>query len=135
MSRVRKILATTASLGVLALAAPTLAHPETSSTEEVREIEIIKSDKAGGEHGRHAALAADCAKGRKFESSSEAGDSAKEKRVSKMVICSEPGESDEAWAKTLRDVLARVQGDDDMTAEGKAKIVADLQSEIAKIGK
>ena len=135
MIHTRKILAAGACVSALVFVAPALAHPDHSTKEEVREIKIIKSDKAGGEHDRHAALAADCGKGRKFESSSESGDDAKEKRVSKMVICSDPGESDEAWAKTLRDALTRVQGNDDMPAEGKAKIMADLQSEIAKIGK
>ncbi len=51
------------------------------------------------------------------------------------MICSDLGESDAAWAKTLRDALARVEASDDMPAEGKARIMADLQSEIAKIGK
>lgn len=135
MSTFRLILVAAAGLGALALAAPTLAHPDHSTKEEVREIKIIKTDQAGSDHGRHSAIAADCGKGRKFESSSEAGEGAAEKRVSKMVICSDPGESDEAWAKTLRDALARVQGNDELPADGKAKIMADLQSEIARLGK
>lgn len=132
MNQFRIILAG-AAVTALALAAPTLAHPDHATKEEVREIKIIKSD--GKHEGHRAEFAADCGKGRKFESSSSSGDKAEEKRVSKMVICSDPGESDEAWAKTLRDALARVQGNDDMPADGKAKIMADLNAEIAKIGK
>ena len=134
MNRFRIILAAGAAVSALALAAPTLAHPDHATKEEVREIKIIKTDKAGAAT-HDAGIAANCGKGRKFESSAEAGDGTKEKRVSKMVICSDPGESDEAWAKTLRDALARVQGNADMPADGKAKIMADLNAEIARIGK
>ena len=52
-----------------------------------------------------------------------------------MVICSDPGESDADWAKTLGKALADVEGNKDMPADAKAQIVADLKSEIAKIGK
>lgn len=132
MTYIRNILAAGAAMTALALAAPTLAHPDHATKEEVREIKIVKSD--GRHDGHRAEFAADCGKGRKFESSAEAGDGTKEKRVSKMVICSDPGESDAAWKKTLSDALARIQGNDDMPAEGKAKIMADLNAEIARIG-
>jgi hypothetical protein len=132
MNRFRIILAAGAAVTALTLAAPSLAHPDHATKEEVREIKIVKSD---GKGARTSEFKADCGKGRKFESSAEAGDGTKEKRVSKMVICSDPGESDEAWAKTLRDALARIQGNDDMPAEGKAKIMADLNAEIARTGK
>ena len=135
MNHFRTILAAGAAIAALAIGVPSAAHPDHSKTEEVREIKIIKSDKAGGEHQGHADFAADCGKGRKFESSATAGDGTKEKRVSKMVICSDPGESDAAWEKTLRDALAKVESNDDMPAEGKAKIMADLKTEIARIGK
>jgi hypothetical protein len=132
MNRFRIIMAAGAAATALTLAAPTLAHPDHATKEEVREIQIIKSD---GKDIRTSEFKASCGKGRKFESSAEAGDGAKEKRVSKMVICSDPGESDAAWEKTLRNALARIQGNDDLPAEGKAKIMADLNAEIARIGK
>ncbi len=125
---------TAAAAAALAFAVPGSAHPDHSTKDEVREIKIVKVDKAGKDVSG-AEFAADCAKGRKFESSAEAGDGAQEKRVSKMVICSDPGESDAAWEKTLRDALARLQADDELPAEGKAKIMADLESEIAKLGR
>ena len=124
----------TVAAAALAFAVSASAHPDHSTKEEVREIKIIKSDKAGAaKHG--AEIAANCGKGRKFESSAEAGDGTKEKRVSKMVICSDPGESDAAWEKTLRDALAKLEANDDLSGDGKAKIIADLRSEIANIGK
>ena len=58
-----------------------------------------------------------------------------EKRVSKMVICSDPDESDAKWEATLRKALADVETNADMPADGKAKIMADLKSEIARVSK
>lgn len=129
MNQFRIILATTAGITALAIGAPIAAHPDHSTTEEVREIKIVHAD--GKKHAGKD-FVADCGKGRKFESSSTTGGD-KDKNVNKMVICSDPGESDEAWAKTLRDALARVESNSDMNAEGKAKIAADLRAEIAKV--
>lgn len=134
MNQIRIILSAGAAMAALAFVVPASAHPDHATKEEVREIKIIKADKDGHEISR-AKFAADCGKGRKFESSSSTGDGAKEKHVNKMVICSDPGESDAAWEKTLRDALARVKASDDMSPEGRAKIMADLRSEIARIGK
>src|SRR5688572_8402287 len=132
MNNIRIILAAGAAMGALIFSVPAAAHPDHAKTEEVRTIKIVKAD--GKESGK-ADFAADCGKGRKFESSATAGDGTKEKRVSKMVICSDPGESDAKWAATLREALANIESNDEMPADGKAKIVADLKSEIARIGK
>jgi hypothetical protein len=132
MNQFRIILAAGAAMAVLAYGVPTAAHPEHSTKEEVREIKIIKSDK---KEISKAEFVANCGRGRKFESTATAGDGTKEKRVSKMVICSDPGESDAQWEKTLRDALANLEANKDMPPEGKARLMADLKSEIAKIGK
>lgn len=132
MNPFRIILGTGAAMAALACGAPSAAHPDHSTKEETREIKIIKADK---KEINKAQFAVNCGKGRKFESSATAGDGTKEKHVSKMVICSDPGESDAAWEKTLRDALADVERNDDMPAEGKARIMADLKSEIARIGR
>ena len=132
MNQFRFILATTVAIAALAIGVPSAAHPDhETTTQEVREIKIVKAD--GKKQISKSEFAADCGKGRRFESSSSTGDD-KDKHVSKMVICSDPGESDEAWAKTLNDALARVESNQDMPADGKAKIMADLRSEIAKLG-
>lgn len=138
MNQFRFILAASVAMTALAMAVPSPAHPDhETTTQEVREIKIIKADGDGKKvviNGEAKDFAADCGKGRKFESSSSSGD-AKNKNVSKMVICSDPGESDEAWAKTLRDALARVESNKDMPDSGKARIIADLKSELQKLGK
>lgn len=129
MNHFRIIMAAGAATATIAIGAAASAHPEHQTTkEEVREIKIVKGD---GKTMSRADVAADCGKGRKFESSASTGDD-ENKNVSKMVICSDPGESNEAWAKTLRDTLVRVEANSDMPAESKAKIVADLRSEIAR---
>ena len=137
MNQLRIILAASVAMTGLALAVPSSAHPEgEKTTKEVREIKIIKTDgdKEVAINTDSDKFIADCGKGRKFESSSSTGDD-KKKNVSKMVICSDPGESNEAWAKTLGKALADIEGNKDMPADAKAQIVADLKSEIAKIGK
>lgn len=128
MNQFRIIMAAGAAIAIGAAAS---AHPEHQTTkEEVREIKIVKAD---GKKMTKAEIAADCGKGRKFESSASTGDD-ENKNVSKIVICSDPGESNEAWAKTLRETLTRVEANSDMPAESKAKIVADFRSEIARSG-
>lgn len=132
MNQNRNVLALGAAVAAMAIAGPALAHPDhEAGKQEVRELKIIKAD---GKQISKEEFVADCGKGRKFESSATAGSDGKQKRVAKMVICSDAGESDEAWAKTLGDALARVESSDDMPAEGKAQIVADLKAEIAKLG-
>ena len=138
MNQFRLILAAGAAMTALAIAVPSAAHPEGDGTkQEVREIKIIKSEGDGKKvviEGDDKEFAANCGEGRKFESSSNTGD-AKKKSVSKIVICSDPGESDEAWAKTLKETLARVESDSNIPAEGKTQIIADLKSELAKLNK
>lgn len=138
MNQFRIILAAGAAMTGLALAVPSAAHPDhETTTQEVREIKIIKADSNGKKivvNGDEKEFIADCGQGRKFESSSSTGGD-KNKNVSKMVICSDPGESDEAWAKTLKDALDRVESNTDMADAGKAQIIADLKSEIARLGK
>ena len=129
MNQFRISIAAGAAIAALAFGAAATAHPDhETTTPEVREITIVKGD---GKTVSKTELAANCGKGRKFESSASTGDD-ENKNVSKIVICSDPGESNEAWAKTLRDTLTRVEANSDLPAESKAKIVADLRSEIAR---
>ena len=131
MNQFRIILSVSAAMAALAYGVPSAAHPDHSKTEEVRTIKIVKSD---GKQVSESKFVAECGKGRKFESSSNSGDE-KNKNISKMVICSDPGESDADWRTTLNKALADVEGNKDMPAPAKAQIMADLRSEIAKIGK
>ena len=138
MNQLRIILAASVAMTALALAVPSAAHPDQGTKhEETRTIKIIKTegDKQVAINTEHDQMIADCGKGRKFESTASKTDGANKKSVSKLVLCSDPGESNEAWVKTLREALANVQGNKDMPADAKAQIVADLNAEIAKAGK
>jgi hypothetical protein len=137
MNHLRILLAAGAGVATLALGVPSAAHPEHSTTkQDVREIKIVKAhgDRTVTLEADKEQFAANCGKGRKFESTSTSGDD-KNRNVAKMVICSDPDESDEAWAKTLKDALAKVETSSDMPDTGKAQIIADLKSEIARLGK
>lgn len=137
MHHLRIMLAAGAVMTALTVGDPLAAHPDHSAnTEEVREIKIVKADgpRTVTLEVDKEQFAANCGKGRKFESTSTSGGD-KDKHVAKMVICSDPGESDEAWAKTLKDALARVETSSDMPDSGKAQIIADLKSEIARLGR
>ena len=136
MNQLRIILTAGVAMAGLALAVPSASHPDKGTTEETRTIKIIKTD--GDKKvaiNSDKVFVADCGQGRKFESTASKSDDAKKKSVSKLVLCSDPGESNEAWAKTLREALANVEGNKDMPADAKAQIVADLKSEIARTGK
>ena len=145
-------LALIAGAAALSYGAPSLAHPEHDASEEVvrevhvvtgdngprkekrTELKVIRSGDGKGQHLGHmkADAAVNCT-GRKFESAAETGSD--KKNVSKIVLCADAGESEAEWSKTLKDALARVESSDRMPAESKAKIAADLRSEIAKYGK
>ena len=135
----------------LSYGAPLLAAPDCGTQEVVKEVvtrdggdgkqaqhvefrKIVTTADGKALHGRHTDQAelARCT-GRKFESSAEVGTD--KKKVSKMVLCAGEGTSDQEWSTTLKDALANLQADDRMPAEGKAKILADLNAEIAKYAK
>ena len=148
MNKFRTILAAGAAMAAVAYGVPTFAHPDGQGKQEVvREIKtiehdgqktieihkIVKGDKAANVDIDKAEFVANCGEGRKFESVASSGGD-KEKHLNKMVLCSDPGETDAQWEKTLRNALATVEKSD-MPPEGKAQIMADLKSEIAKLGK
>jgi hypothetical protein len=148
MNHFRIILAASAGVAALAIGVPIAAHPEHSTTNEVREVKtvtkdgdktieihkVVKGDKAGGVEIDEGTFVANCGEGRKFESVAKTGDGDKQ-NVNKIVLCADKDESQAQWEKTLRDALARLEANKDMPSEGKAKIMADLRSEIAKTGK
>ena len=148
MKQYRIILAAGAAIAALAIGVPIAAHPEHATTENVRETKtvtkdgdktieihkIVKGDKADGKEIEETTLVSDCGGGRKFESIAQTGEGDK-KNVNKIVLCADKGESQAQWDKTLHDALTRLEANNDMPADGKAKIMADLRNEIAKNGK
>ena len=140
------ILGVTAA--AVAFAAPGLAKDRPATKQVEKHVEIIHADhkdgagKDGdkkivkrhvivdGESSERAALMAKCGD-RRFESVAVSG-TEQDKRQTKIKLCAAKGESNAQWAKTLNDALARLEANQDMPPENKAKIVAELKAEIAK---
>lgn len=69
---------------------------------------------------------------RQFEMTAEVIEGG-EKRVIHVKLCAKPGEDDATWLKSLRQAAATIKGRSQLPAESRAKIVADLDAEIARI--
>jgi len=78
-----------------------------------------------------AAIVADCA-ARKFETRVEIEKDG-EKRQTKLKLCAVKDADDAAWLRTLEDAKAKIAAHPDISDESKAKIAAELDSEIAKV--
>jgi len=78
-----------------------------------------------------AAIIADC-NARKFETSAEL-DKDGQKRIVKIKLCAAKDEDAAAWIKTLRDAKAKIAGHPEISQDSKAKITAELDTEIARI--
>ena len=140
-----------AAAAALAYNAPSLAQ-QSGGEQVVEEVEIVHADHGDGHAAkpgeqkvekivkRHrtgagsadrAALEAKCG-ARKFETSAVSG-ADNDKHQSKIKLCGAAGESDAAWAKSLNDALARLEANSELPPEHKAKMVADLKAEIARL--
>jgi hypothetical protein len=69
---------------------------------------------------------------RKFETTADVTLDGK-KRRKRMLLCAKDGQGAADWAGTLEQALAKIEGNADIPAEPKAKILADLKAEIAKV--
>lgn len=69
---------------------------------------------------------------RKFETVAEISEGGK-RRLTKIKLCSTAGESDAVWTRSLEDAKKRIAGDDNISAESKAKIASELDAEIARV--
>lgn len=54
-------------------------------------------------------------------------------RKSKVKLCGTPGQTDADWARTLKDAIAKVEANSDMTPAMRGKIVTALNAELAKL--
>jgi hypothetical protein len=77
------------------------------------------------------AIIAGCGE-RRFETSAEVMDQG-QKRMTKIKLCAKPGEDDAMWVKSLRQAATTIKGTAELPEASRAKIVADLAAEIARI--
>jgi hypothetical protein len=78
-----------------------------------------------------AAIVADC-NARKFETRVEIEKDG-EKRLTKLKLCAAKDADDASWVRTLEDAKGKIAAHPDISAEGKAKIAAELEPEITKV--
>lgn len=147
-------LAAAALLIATAGAGVAFAHPHSDGDgKTVERVIIIHDDKDGdhasadgaqirrfeihrdGEHGsadgggiRRMEMVGDCRGGDKIVDES-AGD---DKKKTKVVICTRGGEPSARAAEHLEEALARINANDDLSAEQKAKIETALRSAIER---
>ena len=79
-----------------------------------------------------AAIVADC-NARKFETSAELEKDG-QKRIVKLKLCAAKDEDTAAWVKTLEDAKVKIAGHPEISEDSKAKIISELNAEIARIG-
>lgn len=105
---------------------------QTTRTKVVQKVVTGETTKAvaGGDAQSKAIIAA-CSD-RRFESTAEVVEKGK-KRVTHIKLCAKPGESDATWVKSLEQAAPTIKGSSQLPAERRAKIVADLDAEIARV--
>lgn len=118
-------------------AAAQQASPGSETTQERTEIRKIVT------HGEGKARDAEVlskemqdkiakCQGEKFEANADIGNGGKKQRT-RILLCAKPGESKAEVAKSLEKALGRIEGEDAMTPEAKAQIVAQLRAKIAEL--
>jgi beta-lactamase regulating signal transducer with metallopeptidase domain len=132
-------LATALTVGGLLIALPAVAQqaPANESTQETTEVRKIVMHGEG--RARDAKVLtkemrekiAKC-EGEKVEANADIRNAGK-KQTSRIMICAKPGESKAELANSIEKALGRIEGEDAMTPEAKAQIVAQLRAKIAEL--
>lgn len=93
-----------------------------------REIRIIRTP---GQPPAEMAMIRDCEGARKFETEAD-GTSDGKKTKTEILLCSKGGETDATWVQRLRDTAKRIEGDENLSPETKAQVVAALNQAITQ---
>jgi hypothetical protein len=110
-----------------------------ASATSVRKVVVVKKTVARDGTVKTAvtgdpaarAIVASCGD-RRFETSAEV-DQQGRKRVIKIKLCAKPGEDQATWVKSLRQAATTIEETESLPSEGRTKIVADIDAEIARI--
>ena len=74
----------------------------------------------------------ECDTGRKFETEAETIKGG-QKHLLKITLCARPGQSDASYAAVLKSVAADLAGNKDLPEEARTRVIAALNTEIAKL--
>src|SRR5215218_369191 len=126
--------------GGLLVALPAAAQQAAPASEpaqertEVRKIVMHGDGKDGGDRLLTPEMREKIAKckGEKVEANADI-DNAGKKHRSRIIFCAKPGESKAELAQSIEKALGRIEGEDAMSAEAKAQIVAQLRAKIAEL--
>ena len=128
MTIVRTLAALTIVATIPAGAAPASTNAKTETSEIVESV----SDKAvDGATPETVALIASCSE-QKFETSVEVGEG-DSRHLTKVKLCSKPGQSKEQWIATLRDAATKIGGNLELAPISRDKLVAAIEAEIARL--
>lgn len=94
-----------------------------------REIRIIRTP--GQPPAPELAMIRDCEGARKFETEADGTRDGKKTRT-RVLLCSKGAETDVAWVQRLRDAAKRIEGDENLSPETKARVVAALNQAITQ---
>jgi len=127
--KVMKILMISAAIAGIA-AAPAVGGDKPVVESKVVK-KVVKTDKVEATDTSAAAIVADCS-ARKFETSAELEKDG-QKRIVKLKLCAAKDGDAAAWVKTLEDARAKIAGHPEISEDSKAKIITELDAEIARI--
>ncbi len=110
------------------------ANEPTQERTEVRKIITHGKNQAHGARMLSQEMRDKIAKceGEKVEANADINNGGK-KQTSRIVICAKPGESKAELAQSLEKALGRIEGENAISAEAKAQIVAKLRAKIAEL--
>ena len=133
-------IATALTAGGLLVAMPAAAQQAAPASEpaqertEIRKVVMYgegKDDEARMLSKEVRDKIAKC-KGEKVEANADINKDGK-KQTTRIMVCAKPGESKAELAQSLEKALGRIEGEDAMTPEAKAQIVAQLRAKIAEL--
>ncbi len=129
-----------ASLALAAFAAPGFAHPHESDdakveTHETRVVKIIRHGGKPGD-GTQATVIASCdGPAKKFETEAESKSADGKVTKSRVILCSKGGLDNATLAERLKKARASLAEEKELGGEAKAKALAALDAEIARLSK
>lgn len=114
------------------IVSPALAAPKhVTETRIVKKVVHANGDTVDATDTEAAQIVANC-NARKFETTAELEKNG-QRRITKLKLCSAEGEDEMSWVKSLEDAKVKIGANADISEQSRAKIVAELDAEIARL--